>query len=236
MKGKSLYLGILLFISGLILAGHFLQPGPEGMPSPKTGEIKLPPPRYKGKLSVEEAIYRRRSIRRYKDVPLTLQEVSQLLWAGAGATIDGVTGATRAYPSAGATYPLELYLVAGKVEGLEAGLYHYDWRNHKLILLKRGDLRRELTGAALGQRMVRDAPISLVFTAVYTRTTRRYGERGKTRYVHMDMGHAGQNIHLQAEALDLGTVVIGAFRDEAVKSILGLKNQEPLYIMPVGRK
>lgn len=236
MKGKSLYLGVLLFISGLIFAAYLLKSRSEEKLSTRTGEIKLPAPRYKGKLSVEEAIYRRRSIRRYKDAPLTLQEVSQLLWAGVGATIDGVTGATRAYPSAGATYPLELYLVAGKVKELEAGLYHYDWRNHKLILLKRGDLRRELTRAALGQRMVQDAPISLVFTAVYPRTTRRYGERGKTRYVHMDMGHAGQNIHLQAEALDLGTVVVGAFQDQAVKKVLGVKDQEPLYIMPVGRK
>ena len=197
--------------------------------------IKLPSPRHRGELSVEEAIFRRRSIRRYKDEPLTLEEVSQLLWAAGGKTIDGITGATRAYPSAGGIYPLEIYLVAGNVEGLADGIYHYEWRGHTIRLVKEGDLRQELTRAALGQRMVANAPISIVWTAIYPRTTRRYGKRGEIRYVPMDVGGAGQNVHLQAEALGLGTVIIGAFRDGAVKEILGVEKEVPLYIMPVGR-
>jgi SagB-type dehydrogenase family enzyme len=184
---------------------------------------------------VEEAIFRRRSIRHYQDEPLTLEEVSQLLWAAGGKTIDGITGATRAYPSAGATYPLEIYLAAGDVQGLDAGLYRYQWKDHSIILVENGDVRHSLTQAALGQSMVARAPISLVFAAVYDRTTQRYGQRGEVRYVHMDVGGAGQNVHLQAEALGLGTVIIGAFRDEAVKEVLGVRDEEPLYIMPVGR-
>jgi len=152
------------------------------------GIVALPEPRYSGDLSVEEAIFKRRSTRHYKDESLTLQEVSQLLWAAGGKTIDGVTGATRAYPSAGGIYPLEIYLVAGDVEGLKAGVYRYLWREHALHMVKEGDLRRSLMEAALGQGAIGDAPISLVFTAIYERTTRRYGERGRVRYVHIDMG------------------------------------------------
>ena len=200
------------------------------------GIVALPKPRYSGDLSVEEAIFKRRSTRHYKDESLTLQEVSQLLWAAGGKTIDGVTGATRAYPSAGGIYPLEIYLVAGDVEGLKAGVYRYLWREHALHMVKEGDLRRSLMEAALGQGAIGDAPISLVFTAIYERTIRRYGERGRVRYVHIDMGGAGQNVYLQAEALGLGTVMIGAFHDDAAKEVLEVKDGELLCIMPVGRK
>lgn len=201
----------------------------------QTTNIKLPSPRYKGNLSVEEAIFKRRSIRSYKNQALSLEEVSQLLWSAGGVTIDGITGATKAYPSAGGIYPLEIYLVAAEVKGLNKGIYRYNWQKHTITLIKEGDFRRQLTQAALGQGMVQDAPISIVFTAVYSRTTIRYGRRGEIRYVPMDVGGAGQNVHLQAEALGLGTVIIGAFYDEAVKEILGTKEETPLYIMPVGK-
>lgn len=200
------------------------------------GIIQLPKPQLKGKISVEEAIYNRRSIRNYASAPLTLEEVSQLLWASGGATCDGVTGATRAYPSAGANYPLEIYLVVGNVTELEPGVYHYLWKEHGIELKNSGDKRAQLSGASWFQQMIKNAPISIVFTAIYERTTGRYGKRGEN-YVCMDLGHAGQNVHLQAESLGLGTVVIGAFGDDSVKEILGLsKDEVPLYIMPVGRK
>ena len=243
-------LWLLLFLVGIVISGLFLgerflvRPlrcllSNRGKPVQGSGgvrrSIRLPSPKHRGKVSVEEAIFRRRSTRRYKDEPLTLKEVSQLLWAAGGKTIDGITGATRAYPSAGGIYPLEVYLVAGNVEGLADGIYHYQWQDHTINLIKEGDLRWQLMRAALSQRMVGNAPISLVFTAVYSRTTRRYGKRGEIRYVPMDMGGAGQNVYLQAEALGLGTVTIGAFSDGAVKQVLGVKDEEPLYIMPVGR-
>lgn len=237
MKKK---LGLLFLLVGSIVGGLFLSEGffpksAQGTDGERSS-IKLPSPEHKGRVSVEEAIFKRRSTRRYKDEPLTLKEISQLLWAAGGKTIDGITGATRAYPSAGGIYPLEIYLIVGEVEGLVAGIYHYKWQDHTIALIKEGDFRRQLMRAALGQKAVADAPVSIVFTAIYSRTTRRYGKRGEIRYVPMDMGGAGQNVYLQAEVLGLGTVIFGAFDDGTIKKILGVKDEEPLYIMPVGKK
>jgi len=196
--------------------------------------VKLPKPRHKGDVSVEQAIYERKSIRRFSGEPLTLKEVSQLLWAAGGTTVDGVTGPTRAFPSAGAVYPLEIYLVAGNVTGLPSGVYHYDWKKHSLALIKKGDLRADLSKAAYSQRMVQTAPASIVVAAVHDKTSRRYGERGAVRYVSMDTGHLGQNVHLQAQSMGLGTVMVGAFMDKKVLDVIDAKNELPVYIMPVG--
>lgn len=194
--------------------------------------IALPAARTSGDLSVEQALARRRSIREFQDAPLRLSDISQLLWSA-----QGITDAEghRAAPSAGATYPLELYLVAARVEGLSPGVYHYRPDDHTLEKRADGDLREALRAAALDQACVGKGVAHLVFAAVYARTTDRYGERGM-RYVHMDVGHAGQNVHLQAEALGLGTVVVAAFDDARVRAILDLPpGEDPLYIMPVGR-
>ncbi len=191
-------------------------------------EIKLPKPIEKGSLSVEETLQRRRSVREYKKGALSLGEVSQLLWAGGGRNLY-----RRTIPSAGATYPLELYLVSGEIEGLEMGFYHYIVSRHSLEKMKEEDLRRRLCRAALDQRMIERAPANLIIAADYHRTTGHYGQRG-VRYVHMEVGHMGQNISLQAVALNLGTVMIGAFSDKEIKEILGIE-EDPLYIIPVGR-
>lgn len=197
----------------------------------KGEKMKLPKPRYTSSVSVEEAMLKRRSIRSYKNEALTIEEVSQLLWSAQGITA-GWGGKT--VPSAGATYPLEIYLVVGNVKGIEPGVYHYLEETHEIVKINGKDIRKELTRAALGQEYINNAPISIVIAAKYARTTARYGERG-IRYVDNEVGHCGQNIHLQCEALGLGTVVIGAFHDEQVKKILGIK-EEPRYIMPVGKK
>lgn len=198
--------------------------------------VKLPAPKIKGKVSVEEAIYARRSIRRFENVSLTLEEVSQILWSAGGKTVDGLTGPTRSYPSAGGIYPLEIYLVAGSVNKLKPGIYRYDWRNNSLTSVREGDLRKDLSGAALGQGMVAAAPITVAVTVVTGKAERRYGARATSRYVPMDAGHIGQNVHLQAHALGLGTVMVGAFRDDAVAKVLGItSDEEPLYMMPVGK-
>lgn len=195
--------------------------------------IALPPPRYEGKMSLERALLERRSLREYSDEPLTLAEVSQLLWAAQGITHPA---GLRTAPSAGALYPLEIYLVAGEVDGLSAGVYHYLPEGHQLLLTLTGDTRRELSHAALGQSSVAEAPAVIVIAAVYERTKVKYGERG-VQYVHMEVGAASQNIYLQAESLGLGTVFIGAFHDGRVSEILHLKADEhPLGLMPVGRK
>ncbi|WP_457750552.1 SagB/ThcOx family dehydrogenase [Thermococcus sp.] len=192
--------------------------------------ILLPEPRRTGEMSVEEAIAERRSIRSYRDEPLTLSELSQLLWAAQGITS---SNGYRSAPSAGPTYPFEVYVVVGKVTGMSPGVYHYIPEKHALELVRSGDFRGALQDACLGQEWVGKAAVDIVLVAFYERTTKVYGERG-IRYVHMEAGHIGQNIYLQATALGLGTVAIGAFDDNAVAEILGT-NGDPLYVFPVGR-
>lgn len=199
--------------------------------------IKLPPIKYKSAISVEEAIFNRRSVRRYRDFPVTLEQVSQLLWSAQGITSE-CGFKFRAVPSAGATYPLEVYLVAGKVIGLDPGLYHYLPDSHSIALIKSGDLRDALARAAFSQEYIAQAPMDIVICAVYERTTSRYGTPRGIRYVDMEAGHTGQNISLQAITLGLDTVMIGAFNDDAVAKVLELTGSEkiPIYIIPVGKK
>jgi len=194
-------------------------------------KIKLPVPDFKSEVSVEEALKKRRSVRNYKKLPLTLKELSQLLWATDGKTSDW---GGRTAPSAGATYPLEIYVVVGNVENLKAGIYHYDINNHSIEIIKEGDLRSELSRAALNQTSIKNAAIVIIISGDFKRTKSRYGKRGE-RYVFMEVGHCGQNIHLQCEALGLGTVMIGAFDDEKVKKVLGIK-EDVFYLCPVGKK
>lgn len=195
--------------------------------------IPLPAPALDSSMSVEKAISMRRSVREFKNIPLSISEVAQLLWAAQGITSpDG----GRTAPSAGTLYPLEIYLVAGNVESLQAGVYHYLPFKHALIQTIQEDVRTKLTKAALDQNAVNSAPASIIISANYQRTTGKYGERG-ARYVHMEVGFAAQNIYLQAESLGLGTVFIGAFYDDQVKDVLKLPEQEePLGLMPVGEK
>ncbi len=198
-------------------------------------KILLPYPRLRGKLSVEEALLLRRSIREFSPEPLGLDEVSQLLWACQG--ISEPDEEFRTCPSAGATYPLNLYLVvkSGGVSELEAGVYKYLIREHALELIKRGDFSDKLYAACLAQRWVREASINIVLTAIYARTTRYYGERGY-RYVILEAGHACQNVYLQAVALGLGAVAIGAFYDSAVADIVNAsRGEEPLYVISIGK-
>lgn len=198
----------------------------------RAGQVKLPEPRRDGKMSLEEALAKRRSVREFKRDALSLADVSQLLWSAQGIT---APGGKRTAPSAGATYPLELLLVAGNVEGLAPGVYRYRPAEHDLLGLVEGDRRKRLAAAALGQEFVADAPITIGFAAVYERTARRYGPRAE-RYVHFEVGHAVENAHLQAVALGLGAVVVGAFNDAEVKQVLGLSGaEEPLCLLPVGK-
>jgi len=195
--------------------------------------IMLPDPFLDSPISIEQALSERRSVRDYSNAPLTLAEISQLLWAAQGITHPS---GYRTAPSAGALYPLEVYRVAGIGENLPAGVYLYNPEKHLLKLVSKGDIRSQLSAAALGQEPVENAAAVIVIAAVYDRTTGKYGDRG-IRYVHMEVGSAAQNIYLQAVSLDLGTVFIGAFDDEEIKKVVGLQDQEqPLCIMPVGRK
>jgi len=203
-------------------------------PPPTTDKVmKLPEPRYDSNVSIEEALLKRRSVREYTGEPLTLQEVSQLLWAAQGITDPR---GFRTAPSAGGLYPLEVYVVVGDVEDLATGVYRYRPQEHELVKLLGEDKRTEIAEAALGQAWVEEAAVDMVITAVYERTTVKYGDRG-IRYVHMEAGHAAQNLCLQATAMNLGAVTVGAFHDEEVKEVLDLpENERPLYIIPVGRE
>ena len=203
-----------------------------GAPGRESGTgIDLPSPARTGEMPVERALSVRESLRSYGAAPLDLEALGQLLWAAQG-TIRAGEGRTA--PSAGALYPLEVYLVAGEVTGLEAGVYHYRPDRHRLVRTVAGDRREGLAEAALGQPWVRRAPAVLAISGVYARTTRKYGERGR-RYVHIEVGHAAQSVYLQAEALGLATVMVGAFADREAARVLDLPAEESLLaLMPVG--
>ena len=194
--------------------------------------IQLPEPRHDGEVSVEYALQMRRSVRSYKDEPLDIADISQILWSAQGITRPR---GFRTAPSAGALYPLELYVIAGNIISLPPAIYRYKPDGHLLLKIKSGDHRSELSRAALRQSSIKKAPAVLLFCAVYDRITGKYGQRG-IRYAHMEVGHAAQNACLQAIALGLNTVVIGAFRDAEVKKIADLAAAEqPQYFVPIGR-
>lgn len=195
--------------------------------------IALPEPRLRGKVSLEQALASRRSRRAYRGEPLALAEAAQLLWAAQGIT--GPDG-QRTAPSAGARYPLEIYLAAVRVEGLEAGIYHYDPDEHALELQAAGDRRRELTAAASSQDCVRFAPCTLLLTAVVERSASKYGERAG-KYIDIEAGHVAQNVYLEAEALGLGVCAVGAFSADAVRAVAELgPDREIVYLLTAGHR
>lgn len=218
--------GILLALSVLGLAG-----GGAVMAQNVDDRVRLPSPCRKGDFSLEEVLQQRRSVREFGRGQLQLADVSQILWSAQGIThADGF----RTAPSAGALYPLEIYLAVGNVADLPAGVYRYEPGGHELILIQSGDLRARLASAAFGQTWIRSAPALLAIAGVYQRTTRKYGKRGQ-RYVDIEVGHAAQNVYLQATARGLATVMVGAFDDTEVQEVLRLPSDHaPLGLMPLG--
>ncbi len=186
--------------------------------------VKLPAPKFTD-ASIEVCIRNRRSIRNFKSKDLSLQEISNLLWAAQGITEKKY--GFRSAPSAGATYPLIIFIAKSD------GLFQYIPETHSLKIKSHNDLRPDIAEAALNQNFIKDAGMVMVITAIFERTTARYGKRG-IRYVHNEVGHCAQNIHLEAVALGLGSVPIGAFDDQMLKELLGLSQEDPLYIIPVG--
>ncbi len=235
---------LLMVIATLLTGWAQLQDEKVPIQITETNVIKLPGPAHDSNTSIEEALLSRRSVREFKDEPLSLREVSQLLWAAQGIT---GPGGLRTAPSAGALYPLSIYVAAGNVEGIPPGVYRYEPYRHELVRAAGGDKRAELSGAALGQPSIKDGAVDIVIAGIYERATGKYNTPVRdermgasypvgVRYVHMEAGHAAQNICLQAVSLHLGTVTIGAFSDGEVKKVMGMRDDErPLYIMPVGR-
>jgi SagB-type dehydrogenase family enzyme len=226
----SLFLTIFftLLSSSKVWARLFSQKkkGGKGMP--------LPPHKQKGTVSVEEAIQDRRTVRDFSPKAIHLHHLSQCLWSGQGITEEN--GYKRAAPSAGALYPLDLYAVVGSggIEGLEPGVYQYDPKRHALLQMMKGDKREDLALASLRQMWMSRAPVTFIITAEYRRITGKYDKRG-IRYAHIESGHLGQNIFLQAGALGLVCGIVGAFDDGRVIKAAGLPlSHEPLLLMPLG--
>jgi SagB-type dehydrogenase family enzyme len=234
------YKAIMLVITGLVLIGLLTmcfkpKQDKEDMETKKedSKSITLPKPETDGKVSVEKALNERRSVRTYKDLPLDLKEVSQLLFAAYGITGDRGFKTT---PSAGATYPLVVYLVVNNVQGLDKGVYRYIPQGHKVTPIFKGDVKEELTSACLNQGCIKNAAVVIAFAAIFERTTGRYGKRG-IMYVHQETGHASENVYLQCVSLNLGTVAVGAFNPEDVHKALHIPDgEEVLYLMPVGKR
>jgi SagB-type dehydrogenase family enzyme len=194
--------------------------------------VKLATPRPDGSLSLEHCIAQRRSVRSFSGQALTKDELGQLLWAAQGLT--GTEGG-RAVPSAGALYPLEVYVIARNVASLATGVYHYRVSSHELLLTTSGHVSEALVDAALGQDWMAGAPACICIAAIFERTAAKYGGRGRG-YVYMEAGHAADNVMLEAIALGLATTMVGAFSDDEVGRVLRLNaNEIPLCLIPVGR-
>ena len=229
MKSSTRRTIALLLLVTSLLRVTACTAGPTGTahptPAPVSREMALPPPILVGEKSLEEVIASRRSVREFTEQALSWSDISQLLWSAQGITDPS---GLRTAPSAGALYPLEIYVA------LPDGAYHYLPHGHAMERVSERDLRQDLWQAGLRQDALRQAPAIFVIAAVYERTEAKYGDRAE-RYVHLEAGHAAQNMLLQAVALELGAVPIGAFSDDLVQDALGLPaDHRPLYLIPVG--
>jgi SagB-type dehydrogenase family enzyme len=208
--------------------------------SPAAGEtVQLPKPSFTGKMPVEAAMVRKKSVRNFKGAPMTPADVSQILWAANGnLPVDAVSGATtKVLPSAGGLYALDVFLVAGKgsVKDLPEGVYQYNPANNTLLNIADGDNRALLASACLSQMWMARAPVMLVIGGVFSRMTAKYGDQG-IKYVYMEAGNSNQNAYLQAESLGFGLATVGAFQAAPVASAIKLPTGvTPLLVMPVGR-
>ena len=230
-------LKFLLLIT--LICGYYLSFA-QNINSQKSDVVNLPQPRYDSEISVEEALLNRRSIRSYSQTPLTLEQISQLLWSAYGITKEDNSekfyrGGFRTAPSAGALYPLEIYIVTGHVSGLKMGIYKYNSVKHQLEMVVSGDKRDDLSKAIVKSFRIQKASVVIIYTAIFERTTQKYGQRGRERYVWIEAGHSAQNLYLQAYALGVGMCVIGAFNDEVISEVLQLPvDEEPVYLIPMG--
>jgi SagB-type dehydrogenase family enzyme len=200
------------------------------------GDLALPSPSRKGTISVEEALNSRRTHRAFQAHALTLKQFSQMLWAAYGVTAVTPGRQLKTAPSAGATYPIDVYAVVGEggVESLASGVYHYRPESHSVRRVSSGDGRTQVASACRRQMWMAPAPLLVVITGEYARCSAKYGPRGVI-YTHIEAGHVGQNVFLQAEALGLKAGIVGAFEKEDLGKALHIPAaHEPLLVMPVG--
>ncbi|MDP1852586.1 MAG: SagB/ThcOx family dehydrogenase [Candidatus Omnitrophota bacterium] len=206
---------------------------------PQAKKISLPPADFNG-ISLEETIKKRRSKRQddvFSDKPVSLKELSQLLFSASGITGSNRGLELRASPSAGALYPIEIYLMANNVLGLDEGVYHYSVSGHNLELLKAGDFRDRIAHAVMNQPGVKESAVVFIFSAIPGRTTSKYDLRG-WRYVYMEVGYVSENIYLEATSLGLSTTAMSAFYDDELNNLLDLngKDEMALHVQILGRK
>jgi SagB-type dehydrogenase family enzyme len=198
--------------------------------------VSLPEPTHSAEKSIWDVLAGRRSLRNYIPAAVSMEDLSQLLWGVQGVTAHAGQYALRTAPSAGALYPIETYVLVNRVDELAAGIYHYDVRQHRLEVVRKGSFGAEAAQAALGQGMLQSAALVLLWTAVIARSKWKYRERAY-RYIYMDAGHIGQNAYLAAEALGLGCCTVGAFFDDEVNSLIGIdgKDEIAVYLCSVGK-
>ncbi len=236
-KRSAVVLCILVLLAGVGLFYHFSDKNRQKNDNHvqvSLREIKLSDPVTSGGMPLNDALYNRRSVREYADSPIKESALSNLLWSAAG--ISDPDSGLRTVPSAGALYPLEIYVAVGFVENFEPGLYKYSSDDHVLHLIRPGDFRNELYEAAIRQVWIREAAAVILISAVFERTSKVYGDRSE-RYVYIEAGHCAQNIYLQAEALSIGTTAVGAFNDTSVSDIFYLPSDEsPIYLLPLGMR
>jgi SagB-type dehydrogenase family enzyme len=232
MERLNLSVGVKLIITGAVLAGLFClmivtdRPIQAEQGGPGT-IISLPQPVLDGSVSIEKALSERRTLRTYRDQPLTMAEISQVLWAAQGIT-EPKKG-LRTAPSARAMYLLQLYLIADHVTNLPAGMYKYQPQGHQLIKVADGEAKSILFGAA-PQNPIKNAPAVILVSGFPAKAT-------NPTWMCLEAGHVAQNVALQAVSLKLGIVTIGGFKPEEVKKALKLpENEQPIYILPVGKK
>lgn len=209
---------------------------PAAQGAPAEGRRSLPPPSTQGGEGLWTVLQGRRSVRDFRREAIGREELAQLLWATQGITLRAQGYSFRAAPSAGACYPIDTYVVVNRVEGLEPGVYRYDVESGELELRRRGDLSGAIAAACLDQEMAADAAAVFAWAAVPARSKGRYRERAY-RYIYLDAGHIGENLHLAATALGLGCCAIGAFFDDEVNALLGLDGltETAAYLSVVGR-
>ncbi len=204
---------------------------------PDAPRVKLPAPPEEEGPGLWETMKERESVRSFSEAPISIEILARLLWSMAGIRKEEWGFLFRTVPSAGGLYPIETYIMANRIEGLEKGIYHLHVPTFSLELIKEGDHSPALTQAALGQNMVAASAVTVIWTAVIDRCRIKYGERG-FRYIYLDAGHAGQNLYLAATGLKLGCCTIGAFFDDEVNEIVGIDGiqETVLYMAAVGKR
>ncbi|MFX1376720.1 MAG: SagB/ThcOx family dehydrogenase [Promethearchaeota archaeon] len=199
--------------------------------------IKLPNPEFNKNIMFWDIVRNRKSTRKFKNEPITLKQVSLLLFGMTGLTRISPNFAFRTIPSAGGLYPIEVYATINNIENLEKGIYHYNISKHSLELIKNGDFRNTIARGCLDQKIAYNSAANFVWTAVIERSKWKYLQRCY-RYIYLDAGHIGQNFYLIAEALGLGACTIGAIYDDELNELLELDgiNETVIYVGVIGKK